>query len=63
MKFEKIALRVFDFNHRAIKCYENLGFKKEKLLENARKSSIDNWNLYDMIILKREWENSIWNNF
>jgi RimJ/RimL family protein N-acetyltransferase len=47
-KFEKILLRVFDFNHRAIKCYENAGFLKEKLIENARKATIGYWNLYEI---------------
>ncbi|MDR3598350.1 GNAT family protein [Clostridium sp.] len=56
MKFEKVALRVFDFNNRAIRCYENLGFKKENFIENARKTSSSSWNIYDMAILKGEWE-------
>lgn len=52
MKFEKITLKVFDFNYSAIKCYENAGFTKEKLLENVRKSSTGYWSLYEMSILK-----------
>jgi RimJ/RimL family protein N-acetyltransferase len=56
MKFEKIILGVFDFNHSAIKCYENVGFTKEKFIENARKSSTGNWNLYEMAISKSKWE-------
>lgn len=56
MKFQKITLGVFDFNHSAIKCYENAGFTKEKFLENVRKSSTGYWNLYEMEISKVEWQ-------
>lgn len=56
LKFEKIALRVFDFNHGAIKCYEKAGFVKEKFLENARKTATTYWNLYEMSISKDEWK-------
>ena len=56
LKFEKISLRVFDFNHGAIKCYENAGFVKEKFIENARKAAIGYWNLYEMSISKTQWQ-------
>jgi RimJ/RimL family protein N-acetyltransferase len=56
MKFEKITLGVFDFNHNAIKCYEKAGFNKEKFLENIRKSSTGYWNLYEMEISKEKWK-------
>ncbi|WP_435789844.1 GNAT family N-acetyltransferase [Clostridium sp.] len=56
IKFQKITLGVFDFNHSAIKCYENVGFTKEKFLENVRKSSIGYWNIYEMGISKVKWE-------
>lgn len=56
MKFEKITLGVFDFNQSAIKCYENTGFIKEKLLRDSRKSSVGYWNLYEMSISKAEWK-------
>lgn len=55
LKFEKITLGVFDFNENAIRCYEGAGFIKEKLIENARKSSWSYWNLYDMEISKENW--------
>jgi len=55
MKFQKIKLGVFDFNHSAIKCYENTGFTKEKFLANVMKSSTGYWNLYEMAISKVEW--------
>ncbi len=56
LKFEKITLRVFDFNHSAIKCYENAGFVKEKFIENARKAVTGYWNLYEMSISKIQWQ-------
>ncbi|MBU3144688.1 GNAT family N-acetyltransferase [Clostridium sp. CF012] len=56
LKFEKITLRVFDFNHAAIKCYENAGFVKENFIENARKATIGYWNLYEMSISKIQWQ-------
>ncbi|QSX05208.1 GNAT family N-acetyltransferase [Sedimentibacter sp. zth1] len=56
LEFKKITLGVFDFNHGAIKCYENVGFIKEKFLENARKASEGYWNLYEMSISKINWK-------
>lgn len=56
MKFKKITLGVFDFNHGAIKCYEKVGFVKEKFLENISKSSTGYWNLYEMGISKSKWQ-------
>ncbi|SHK19142.1 Protein N-acetyltransferase, RimJ/RimL family [Geosporobacter subterraneus DSM 17957] len=54
--FEKIALNVFDFNVHAIRCYEKVGFKKEKLYENVRKSAAGDWSSYEMALLKSEWQ-------
>ncbi len=56
LNFEKITLGVFDFNLGAIKCYENAGFVKEKFLENTRKSAVGYWNIYEMSILKAQWQ-------
>lgn len=56
MKFQKIVLSVFDFNHSAIRCYENIGFKKEKLMKNVRKSLNGYWNSYEMGISKFDWK-------
>ncbi|WP_207753614.1 GNAT family N-acetyltransferase [Clostridium paridis] len=53
--YEKITLGVFDFNIGAIKCYEKVGLKKGKLVENSRKASNGYWNSYDMGITKKEW--------
>ena len=55
LNFQKITLGLFDFNQGAIKCYENTGFTKVKLIENARKTSNGYWNLYEMAISKDAW--------
>jgi RimJ/RimL family protein N-acetyltransferase len=54
--FDKVTLAVFDFNQNAIKCYENVGFVKEKLIENARKAENGYWNLYEMCITREQWK-------
>lgn len=56
IKFEKITLGVFDINQNAIRCYENTGFTKEKILKNARKLSTGYCNIYEMAISKVEWQ-------
>lgn len=57
LKLKKVTLGVFDFNAMAIKCYEGVGFKKEKLIENARKAENGSWNVYEMAITREEWLN------
>jgi RimJ/RimL family protein N-acetyltransferase len=57
MNINKIKLSVFGFNNRAIKMYENLGFKKEATL---REQIFREGKYHDEIImglLKREWGN------
>lgn len=56
MNFEKIILGVFDFNYAAIKCYEKVGFVKDNLIQNMRRSSTGYWNLYEMEISKSIWQ-------
>ena len=52
LELEKITLGVFDFNLGAIKCYENAGFIREKIIENARKATNGYWNLWEIAIEK-----------
>lgn len=54
LNYNTISLGVFDFNRAAIACYENVGFKKVKLIEKAREVSTGYWNLYEMNITKCE---------
>ena len=56
MKLNRVFLRVFADNPRAIKSYENAGFKYEGTF---RDDVIIDGTGYDMVfmgILKREWE-------
>jgi RimJ/RimL family protein N-acetyltransferase len=55
LNYEKITLGVFDFNAGAIKCYEKVGFIKERITMNARETPNGFWNLIDMGITKEKW--------
>ncbi|WP_278337118.1 GNAT family N-acetyltransferase [Clostridium cavendishii] len=55
-KLKKITLGVFEFNESAIKCYEGVGFKKEKYIRNTGKLPTGEWSLYEMSISKSEWQ-------
>ena len=55
LKLHRIDLGVFDFNTKAIKTYENSGFKKEGLLRDYRKVGDEYWSLINMSILKKEY--------
>ena len=55
LKLNRIFLRVFPTNIRAIKCYEKIGFKQEGIF---REDVIIDGKAYDMIfmaILKKDW--------
>ena len=56
LKLHRISLGVYDFNHAAIRCYENCGFVKEGLFRDVLKYD-DNayWSLLEMSILEEEW--------
>lgn len=56
LHLHRVSLGVFDFNHSAISCYEKAGFKKEGLLRDARKYKDEYWSLWEMSILRPEWE-------
>ncbi|WP_459503427.1 GNAT family N-acetyltransferase [Bacillus sp. C1] len=51
----KVSLGVFEFNTPAIRCYERVGFVKERLLRDARKIGDGYWNLWEMSMLEHEW--------
>ena len=54
MKWHRIELRVLDYNHRAIRCYEKCGFRKDGLLrENAL---IDGVYYSDMVMSILDYE-------
>jgi RimJ/RimL family protein N-acetyltransferase len=51
----RIKLYVFDFNYPAIRCYEKVGFVKERLLKSVRKVEDNYWHMFEMSIFKDEW--------
>ncbi len=55
LKLHRISLGVFDFNERAIRCYEKVGFSREGLLRDARRFKDYYWNLIEMSMLEHEW--------
>ena len=55
MKLHRISLGVFEFNTKAIKVYENTGFKKEGILRDYRKVGNEYWSLINMSILENEF--------
>lgn len=49
-KYEHLELAVVDFNKRAIKLYENAGFKRKGEFQNEIRGST-----YDFIIMEKDW--------
>lgn len=56
LSLHRIDLLVFDFNRRAIACYEGVGFQREGLLRECRKIGDEYWSVYVMSILEHEWK-------
>lgn len=55
LNLHRIELKVYDFNERAIKCYEKCGFKKEGLLREVTYKHGKYINEYVMAILKSDF--------
>jgi RimJ/RimL family protein N-acetyltransferase len=51
LKLHRIDLRVFDFNHQAIKCYLDCGFEIEGLLKDTLKIEDEYWSTFNMSII------------
>lgn len=51
----RIKLYVFNFNYPAIRCYEKVGFVKERLLKGVRKVGDNYWDMFEMSIFEDEW--------
>lgn len=58
LNLHRIDLGVFDFNKSAIMCYEKCGFKIEGLLRDSFVIDNEFYSVYNMSILKHEWENA-----
>jgi RimJ/RimL family protein N-acetyltransferase len=56
LRLERIWLRVFDYNERAVRSYEKAGFVKEALLRHDRWHRGTYGNTHLMAILRSEWE-------
>ncbi|MGV2939141.1 GNAT family N-acetyltransferase [Mesobacillus sp. LC4] len=55
----KVSLAVYDFNTRALKLYQKMGFHTEGLIREASRIGDDYWSYYEMSILGREWRSFI----
>lgn len=55
LHLHRVSLGVFDFNSRAIACYEKAGFIKEGLHRDSSKNGDEYWSLWEMSILEDEW--------
>ncbi|MHA1296088.1 MAG: GNAT family N-acetyltransferase [Promethearchaeota archaeon] len=55
-EFERIELDVFEYNLRAIRCYEKVGFVKEGIKRNAIFKKGKYQNIVMMSILRSEWK-------
>lgn len=57
LHLHRVSLGVFDFNSRAIACYEKAGFIKEGLHRDSSKIDDEYWSLWEMSILEDEFRN------
>ncbi len=55
LNLHRVGLWVFEFNEKAIHCYEKLGFKKEGISREAVYKNGGYCNIVNMGILKDEW--------
>jgi len=58
LELHRVALRVYDFNRTAIRCYEQAGFKREGLHRDLHRIGSRYWSAYTMSILEDEWKRS-----
>jgi len=58
LKLHRVALRVYDFNRAAIRCYEKAGFKREGLHRDMHRIGERYWSVHTMSILEDEWGRS-----
>jgi diamine N-acetyltransferase len=56
LNFNRVQLRVMEFNARAIHLYESIGFVREGSLREAHFYKGRYWDLHLYSILRREWE-------
>ncbi len=56
LNLKRISLNVFEYNERAIKCYEKLGFQHEGRQRQLLNRFDRRWDMLYMGILRSEWE-------
>jgi RimJ/RimL family protein N-acetyltransferase len=56
LKLHRVALRVYDFNRSAIRCYERVGFQHEGRQRDVHRIGEEYWSVSVMSILEGEWE-------
>ena len=53
LQLHRLDLGVFDFNHQAIKYYENCGFEIKGLLKENSRDGDKYWSTYNMSIINK----------
>jgi RimJ/RimL family protein N-acetyltransferase len=56
LNLERVSLDVFEYNQRAIHCYEKLGFVHEGCMRGALNRDGRRWDMLYMGILREEWQ-------
>ena len=56
LNLNRVNLNVFEYNPRAIRCYEKVGFKHEGHMRACLNRDSRRWDLVYMGILRSEWE-------
>jgi RimJ/RimL family protein N-acetyltransferase len=56
LNLHRVNLGVFEFNKRAIRCYEKCGFKYEGTNRESIYKEDKRWDVFNMGILRSEWE-------
>lgn len=57
LNLHRVSLGVFSYNPRAIRSYEKCGFRQEGVINQAFVREGQRWDLINMGILRREWQN------
>lgn len=60
LKLERVFLRVYHYNSRAIRCYLRCGFKKQAVLRNRWRFQGQNYDVYLMYIDRDMYEKRRW---
>ena len=58
LNLQQVSLTVFEYNPRAIRSYQKVGFKEEGRIRGLLHREGQRWDLLFMGILKSEWENT-----